>query len=401
MPNTQGPLQALRRQNLQLIVDLLESKGALSRADLARHAKLSRTTLSLLVKDLISAKLVQEVGDTVSTGGRPGILLTLDDTEWHALGAELHGREWIFVLLDMAGNVKKRFEFPLSAGDPNEALRVLIDGIHTAHAECTYRILPAIGVGVPGTVNRITGTVQRRSDAPAWRDVPVKATLEREFTVSAFVINRHKGSGLAEAKHGAGTGYGEMVYLGISSGISAALFTGGKLIEGFHFGAGEVGHLTVEPDGPVCSCGRRGCLQALASGHALVEAAVQQFEQGKKTFLGTTAAVIRSRTGEEICRAAQNGDGVARTCLQDAGHYLGIAIANLVKTLNPEIVVLGGPIGLTEEPLLGYVQREARQLLSAPHSDVTIVPGRLGRDSGAIGAAAWVASRKVDLLFSR
>jgi predicted NBD/HSP70 family sugar kinase len=211
----------------------------------------------------------------------------------------------------------------------------------------------------------------------------------------AFVINRHRAAGLAEVRYGAGIGARELFYVGIGTGISSALFIQGELVEGANSSSGEFGHMTADPNGPLCSCGNEGCLQLFASGNAMVQ-------EAKRLWSGQSESWLAELTGEKLCEMARSGDAVALACVERAGRYLGIAIANQINLLNPDTVVLGGPIGQSGDPLLRYVQAEVkRRALSYPLSACRILSSSLGRNSGAIGAARLVLDRKLALIFAK
>jgi predicted NBD/HSP70 family sugar kinase len=153
--------------------------------------------------------------------------------------------------------------------------------------------------------------------------------------------------------------------------------------------------MTVDPNGPPCSCGNEGCLQLFASGNAMVR-------EAKRLWSDQSDSWLDRLTGEQLCEMARSGDSAALTCVERAGRYLGIAIANQINLLNPDTVVLGGPIGQSGDPLLRFVQAEVkRRALSYPLSACRIQSSSLGRNAGAIGAARLVLDRKLELIFAR
>jgi glucokinase-like ROK family protein len=394
MTVTPGQPESLKRQNRQLLLSIIENDPDLSRATLARLSSLSRTTTSNLVKEFIEAGLVTERGDLSSTGGRPGTRLELTRDRWFALGAEFRGREWIFVLLDLQANVVQSLELPADSLNVNAVLRVLCDGLQQMRAGCPGKLLPAIGVGVPGLVDRRTGVIKQAEDL-GWRDVPIAEKVATAMQLPAYVINRHRAAGLAEVRYGAGVGARELFYIGIGTGVSSALFIQGELVEGANSSSGEFGHMTVDPNGPPCSCGNEGCLQLFASGNAMVR-------EAKRLWSDQSDSWLDRLTGEQLCEMARSGDSAALTCVERAGRYLGIAIANQINLLNPDTVVLGGPIGQSGDPLLRFVQAEVkRRALSYPLSACRIQSSSLGRNAGAIGAARLVLDRKLELIFAR
>ena len=391
-------LDAMRSHNREVIISLLEAAGPLSRAELAKRSNLSRTTVTHVVRELIAADLITEVGDTVSTGGRPGILLRLNSNGWYAVGAELHSREWVLVVVNLEGTVIRSYERPVGSGSPEEALAALVEGIAAIWDDPPGRLLPAVGVGVPGTVDVKAGVVRHRSDDARWREVSVCRAIEDRFALKPLVFNRHKASGLAEARYGAGARLSELIYVGVGTGISAAVFSGGKPIDGASYSAGEIGHMVVLPDGDPCSCGNRGCLQTLASGPAMVRYVAENVRRGRASSLAYAPDQGQTVTGEAICAAARAGDALALEAVHRAAHYLGIALFNLSKVTNPQAIVVGGSIGLTGEPFLSLVREQVHAHERHTLEHVPILGAALGRQAGAIGAATLVLSRKLSMI---
>jgi glucokinase-like ROK family protein len=267
--------------------------------------------------------------------------------------------------------------------------------------KCPGKLLPAVGIGVPGLVDKHTGVIKQAEDL-GWRDVPIAERIMAELQFPAYVINRHRAAGLAEARYGAGVGVRELVYIGIGTGISSALFIQGVLVDGANSSFGELGHVTVDPNGPPCTCGNYGCLQSYASGNALVKEARRLLQEGGNSRIGQTSESLAALSGEAICEAAKEGDELALACVRHAARYLGIVIANQINYLNPDTVVLGGPIGQCAEPLLDLIRTEVKnRALAYPLSAVRILSSTLGRNAGAIGAARLVLDQKLSLIFEQ
>jgi glucokinase len=215
--------------------------------------------------------------------------------------------------------------------------------------------------------------------------------------LDAYVINRNRGSGLAEARFGGGRGVRGFVYIGIGTGISAAFVFDGLLLHGSSYSAGEIGHVVVEAGGPTCRCGKRGCLQVLASGSAMAARAATLIASGRSSSL--EALPPGSLRGEDVCAASGRGDEVALACLEEAAARLGLAVANIITTYNPDKVLLGGPVGQVESPFLEMVRgHAARWAMDYPFSAARIERGAIGEESGALGAACLVLDRKLSLV---
>ncbi|HET7839367.1 MAG TPA: ROK family transcriptional regulator [Rectinemataceae bacterium] len=381
----------------------IEASGGISRALLAKKLGLSRTTASTIVSRLLAAGLVAERSSDegprlearADGRGRPGILLDLGTQRWFALGAEYHSGRWAFAITNLKGGIVASATRPVPEDSPEAFLSTLLEGLREAMLLCPGELLPAIGIGAPGLVDCGSGRIIRADDL-GWISVPVGETVSAALGLETYVINRNRGSGLAEARFGVGKGVHSLVYIGIGTGISAAFVSDGSLLHGSSYSAGEIGHVVMDAEGPVCRCGKRGCLQVLSSGLAMARRASALIASGRASSLEPVPpAQLR---GEEVCAAAADGDPVATQSLREAASSLGLAVANIITTFNPDKVILGGPVGQVEGPFLDLVKAEtARWAMDYPYQAVRIERGRLGEFTGALGAACLVLDRKLAL----
>ena len=259
--------------------------------------------------------------------------------------------------------------------------------------------IAGLGVGVPGYINPETGTTLLLPNLPgAWRGLEAGAMLREQTGLPTALINDARAFVLAEATQGAGRGAHAVVGLTLGTGIGGGIAIDGHLLLGISGSAGEAGHMTIDPDGPPCNCGNNGCLEQFASGPAISALGVKAVLHGATTSIGDLAGGdLRAITPELIRQAAEGGDAVAREILARAGRYLGIGVANLVTTLSPNRVILGGSVALLGKWLFEPVGAVVRQRVRAvPVDEVAIVPAALGGEAGVIGAAVW-ASQNVKL----
>jgi glucokinase len=264
------------------------------------------------------------------------------------------------------------------------------------------RLLPAIGLGTPGLVDMQAGLVKTAVDV-GWFDVPIGAMAEASLGMPVYVANRSKVGALAELWAGRDQNLQSLIYISIGTGIAAGMVMQGQLYTGANSSAGELGHVTILPDGPLCGCGNRGCLQALASGPAIANRAREQLRHSSRSLLidlveGHPERIIP----ETVFVAAEAGDALACEVVDTTAVYLGIAIANLINLFNPERIVLGGPVGQRGQILLEPTRAEAqRRAMAYPLAAAQIVTSTLGPDAGAIGAAVLVLQRASELFFAR
>jgi glucokinase len=234
----------------------------------------------------------------------------------------------------------------------------------------------SVGIGVPGRYDPATGTTRFLVNVPGpWRGRPVAGPVADAVGVPAFLINDARAFGLAELRLGAGRGASSMVGLTLGTGVGGVLVIDGNVFQGHDGTAGEIGHLTIDPDGPWCRCGNRGCVEAYARADQIAAAC------------GTT-------TAEEAVRAAQAGNARALAGLAEVGRYLGIGIANMITVISPDRVVLGGGVAAAGELLFASIRAEiARRVAMTSVDEVALVPAELGIWAGAYGAALHGAER--------
>jgi glucokinase len=225
------------------------------------------------------------------------------------------------------------------------------------------------------------------------RGVPILPPINATLGLPSFMLNDVAVQTLGEHTFGAGRGYNNMVMITLGTGIGGGAIIDGDLRIGPTEGFAEVGHMTIEPDGPFCNCGNRGCWEALAARDAIVRRAVTKMQQGRQTAIAETVEYrLGSITPALIARCAEQGDAVAVEVLSGTGYYLGIGIANLIQLYNPEAIIVGGGIAqagrMLFEPILRTVRSRA---LMVPASSCRILPAQLGDDAGIIGASVLAA----------
>ncbi len=382
------------------ILACIERDGPISRAAAAKKLGLSRTTISTMMVRFIQQGLVSELAGDPKGRGRPGIPVEMNTSTWFSLGAEYFSNRWVFVLANLKGEVVRTRILPAGSGDPDKFVSVLIDGIRQMLAEAPGRVLPAVGVGAPGVVNWEEGAILRADDM-GWKNIQVGQAVEEATGLASFVLNRNRAAGLAEARFGQGRDSDAFIYIGVGTGISAAVMVDGNLLHGVSYSAGEIGHMIVQPDGPLCRCGKRGCLQTLAAEGALVRKFGELAAAGRvddESRLGRELTRGKKITGEMICAEAFHGDAAARESVRAAAGWLGMACGILINTFNPGRIIIGGPLVRVGTLLVDYVREEAaRWTLDYPYSFTAIEASRLGEYSGALGAACLVLRHKLEL----
>jgi glucokinase-like ROK family protein len=391
-----GPV-ALRHLNRGMVLDLLRMRRPISRTGLARKARLSKPTISVIVEELLSLNLVHEVGLGESRRGRRPVMLKFNPDARLVVGAELQGRRWALVLTNLDGEIMQRYSCTACSTEPDSVVGALVEGVQQVYEDVDTEQVLGVGIGVPGMVSIETGIVSLAINL-GWNDVPLKELIEERVQLPVAVTNRCKAAALAEKWHGVGRDVDDLIYIRIGTGIGAGFVHGRELLLGSSY-AGELGHCCVYPEGPLCVCGSRGCLETLASGPALAARARQRIWEGASSLLsemceGHTGMI----TGKMITEAAQRGDRVAREALSETGTWLGIAAGTLINLYNPQMIVFGGPVSDAGPFFIDALREEAqRRSLDLLYGGVRIEFSALRSDAGAVGAATMI-SRQLNAL---
>lgn len=252
----------------------------------------------------------------------------------------------------------------------------------------------AVGVGMPGPLDVARGLVLYAPNFPGWVEVPLVSMLRDAVGAPVFMENDARMVTFGEFRFGAGRPYRNLVGMTLGTGIGSGIILDGRLYTGMTGTAGEIGHTTILPDGPLCGCGNRGCLETLAAGPAIVAAMRRSLLSGRPSVLADQD--LSRLTAGDIGRAAADGDAAAREVLAQAGYYLGIACANLISTINPEAIVIGGGVAQAGELIFEPLRRTARlRGLRGIVQRTAILRAELGDSAGVLGAAAWARDNAV------
>lgn len=382
----------LHRLGRLRVLQALTDAGELSRADLARRTGLSRATISSVIGDLIDGRLVREEAATAPTTeprlGRPPLTLSLLPSAAYVVGVDVGHDHVRTVLSDLVGtpiwdesvtlNVDNRAEETLTAATNliNRALR------QTNNDRASVL---GIGVGIACPVDRHSGRLRAEGIMPGWVGIKPGDELAARTGLTVRVINDANACLLAERRYGAAQTWDNVVYVRLSSGIGAGVVCDGHMLLGQDGLAGELGHITIEPNGSVCRCGNRGCLETIASPTAIA------------ALLSRSWA--RTVTNTELVMLIQAGDRGAIRAVEDAGEAVGRALAMTVTMLDPRLIVVGGELAVAGDVLLNSMRRGLqRNTVRSHHSKLQIIIGALGDSASVRGAAALVLADAPQLL---
>ncbi len=308
-----------------------------------------------------------------------------------AIAVDIGGTRTRAALITRSGQVLARTSIPTRPELGRESgLARMAEAVRKVMGDTPPAQIHGIGVGAPGPTEPRAGILYAPANLPGWNGTPLKSYFERTFGITTHAGNDANLAALGEHRFGAGRGCPDMIYMTISTGIGGGVIADGKVFVGADGFAGEVGHQTIDVNGPRCNCGNIGCLEVMASGTAMARDARAAVAAGEPSVMldlagGDPAAI----TGETIARAAAMGDALAARIIERAGNFIGVGIVNLIHLFNPRLIVLGGGVTNIGEPLFAAIQRIVNERAFAiMRKDVRIVRAALGDDVGLLGAAA-------------
>lgn len=396
-------LRGVREANRTLVLNCIRGEGPLARVALARRTGLSRTTVSSIVDGLLTEGLVRE-GSTQSaapSGGRRAILVHFNEAAGRILGVDL-GRSHLTILItDLAANVIARHSGPFDCClGPDVCLPLLVREIRAfvASSGTAWDSVVGLGMGIPGPLDAEQRMLVAPPRMPGWGGVDILRYLRRELKVPVYLGNDANMGALGESRFGAGRGLSDFAYVKVGTGIGCGLVIAGGVYRGPRGSAGELGHVTIDEDGPLCDCGNRGCLETMAAAPQIVADAVSgaslRRKLGPNAPADTGAPALAGRPDVDVADvvlAAQIGDAACRAAIERAGELIGVALGSLVNLFGPPVILLDGSVARAGDLVLEPIRRAlATRSLPAASAGVRIVPGALGDNAIALGAVAAV-----------
>jgi N-acetylglucosamine repressor len=386
--------QHTKEHNTNLVLKTIFDKESIGRAEISRITRLTRTTVSEIVADLIAEGLVKEVGMGVSIGGKSPILLSLEADSRYLIGLDLARKKFSGAIVNLRGEIRYQVEQDIQGLDGVAALAsvyVILDRL----TRTTYKPLVGIGIGTPGLVNTTEGVVVNAVNLD-WKDLSLAGPLQEKYRLPVLVFNDSQAAAMAEYTYGKShSSDSNLIVINARHGIGAGIIINGQLFQGDGGGAGEIGHVVVVPvGGQLCRCGNRGCLETVASAQALIERTQMLVSQSIQ------AQLPQEITLDTIEQAFTSGDPLARQVVLETGRYMGMAVSSLVGTLDIQKIVLTGDMTRFGQPWLEAIQGIISQAtLSRLAQETQIEIGLLGEDNIILGASAMLANN-YSLLFN-
>jgi glucokinase len=312
-----------------------------------------------------------------------------------AVGVDVGGTKVAAAVVDASGGIAGSVRTPTDTRRPEAVLDSIVAAVRQALVAAEVRTdeVAGVGLGVPGLVEPERG-ISRLAVNLGWRDLPVREQLEARLGLPCAIENDVAVAALGESRYGLGFGRTSMTYLSLGTGVAARTMVDGALLRGATGLAGDIGQLVLVPDGPLCACGARGCLEALASGPAIARDAAAALAAGRASSLGARpSAPLRA---EDVFAAAAEGDALAGEILAAAGAHIAYGIYLLALTVNPEIIVLGGGMAQVDGPLVAAVRagvarwRRESPVFRAALDEDSVVVSTAGKDAAVLGAASLI-----------
>lgn len=389
-----GSFQLMKSMNRSLILNIIREKGLISRAEIAKLTGLTPPTVSNLVKELLEAEIVIEQRLGESSGGRKPTMLTLNSEVFHIIGLDVGSHDIKIILTTITGKILKKVLVPIPPEITSESLLdMIVESIRSmiVKDDIDNSKIIGIGVGMHGIVDVEKG-ISILAPNLNLKNIPIKKVLEKEFNMIVKMENDARAMGLGELWFGHGVGVHSFVSINIGRGIGAGIIMNGKLHHGSHFISGEIGHMAIDINGPKCTCGNHGCLQAFASGPSIVENVKKQLRLGQTSLLKELSGPdFEQITGEMIYEAALQKDPLSISTLAQAGRYLGIGITNLIHMINPDRIILGGGVLNAKEFIFDSIRTTVQQrALTETAKNTEIIVSKFGEDATAMGAVALI-----------
>ena len=383
----------LNTLNKQTIINLIRSTPGIHRAELSRISGLSMPSVMRITGEFIRKGLVRDLGRGESSGGKPPQLMEFIPDCRYAAGIDVGATNISAILMDLSARIVRKHSIPTGVKEGpakviGRVLEAMVSVLQGPGIE-PDKIL-GIGIGMPGLIDPQTGMALFSPDF-GWENVDVVRPVEKRFGLPVIIDNVTRSMAMAERWFGAGRDVDNFMCINLGYGIGAAMVIDGELYRGNSGSSGEFGHITMERNGPPCSCGNRGCLEALSSGNAIAERA--------KALAGGAASslMLRLAGGDAgaidacvVFDAARGGDPAAVKIISEALDFLGTAIAGIINFMDPKVIILEGGVTKAGDILSNGISRAIRQRqMKHAGKDTNIVISLLGDYAAAIGAASF------------
>ena len=314
------------------------------------------------------------------------------------LSVDLGGTKILSALIDEQGKILTRDYTPTpSTGNQDIVIQEILSSSKRVLNEAGIGIdnVAAVSIAAAGPSDVRTGILYTSPNLPGWKDVPLRDILSKQFGKIVYLLNDARAAALGELYFGAAKGLKNCIFVTISTGIGGGIIINGELYSGAAGTAGELGHMVIDDDGPLCNCGNRGCWEMLASGTALAAAAKRSIKEGVESSITEfTDGDVEKINAQAINKAAIAGDPLAQKLISRTAYYLGVGLSNLINIFSPELIIIGGGLSNMGDRLLLPAYEEAKKrAFTQPYQSTRFTLATLGADSGVLGAAGYALKK--------
>jgi len=385
-----GSFSLIKKINTSLILNTIREKGTISRAEIAKLTGLTPATVTNITGELIRHNLILEAERGESSGGRKPVMLKINSDGYYVIGVNISSNEAELIVANLNADIIFSDGFAIARHvSPNAVLDKIVNKLRKWISVNKEKKILGLGVGVHGLVNSQEG-ISIFAPNLGWENVPIKKILEDELHMPVFLDNDVRTMTLGENWFGAAQNISNFIFVYVGYGIGGSIVIDNQLYKGITEGAGEIGHTTIDLNGPQCSCGNYGCLQVMAS------------EQGLINMAEEMMGFHKNPTPEFIYGLAAQNDSIAVQLVKKQAKYLGIGIANLINTFNPKLIVINGRLTnlekLVMEEIRSVVERRSMKYLQ---ESCNIIFSRLGEKAILKGTVALVLSETFNNIHDR
>ena len=374
------------------LIDLIRVYGELTKANLVAETDHSRTKVTSSIDSLLQKNFIIENDNSEYSGGRRSRTFSLNGELGYVAGVDIGATSIDLAIANFGQKILARAaeELLVREGPIKVLGRIceLVEALMKANNLDPSK-LRGIGIGIPGPVDFSNGTAISPPIMPGWDRYPIIETVQQWFPSANVVVDNDVNvMALGEIHQGAGQGVNDLIYVKIGTGIGAGIISNGSIYRGSSGCAGDIGHIGVDKNGPLCPCGNRGCLEALAGGPAIAERAMRAVEAGKSPILSKRWDTNNGwLTAEDVGVAAREGDTLSIEIIRETGQMVGEVLASLVNFYNPAMIVIGGGVSKLGDILLSSIRQAVlNRSLPLATRNLDLVFSAIGTDAGIIGA---------------
>lgn len=392
----------LSHKDLKLrTLNIIRNTGPSTKQAIASKLGINITTITSLINKLFKEyKILVVSGVDDSTGGRKPRLYQINKKSGYVIGLDIGGKNIRVIITDILGNIISSLGNKTISGEDREKIinKVLnIIGNLSIGSEIPKEKILGMGISISGIIDTKSGYSIFCPNIEGFKDFPVKKIMEEKTKVEVFIDDSVRCMAIAEKRYGIAKSYNNFIFVSLGKGIGIGVYIDGKIYRGSMGLAGELGHITVSENGPICNCGNRGCLEAIASSDGIIRRATEGMKKGIVTSLSSAINNnFDNLTVEIIAKAAEEGDKFAYYIINRTGEYVGIAIAAALNLFGSDLIVLGGGVSKCGDILLSAIKRTVKtRALDVISKKVKIIKTQLDDNNAALGAA----TNLIDMLF--